>query len=39
MFYTEDREDFDHPEIHDELGGLSVELLFDSGMCVKRARG
>ena len=36
MFYTEDREDFDHPAIRDELLGRSVEMLFDSGMCVKR---
>lgn len=36
MFYTEDREDFNHPEIRDELLGLSVEMLFDSGMCVRR---
>ena len=38
MFYTEDKEDFDHPEIHDEFGGLGVEIMFESGMCVKRVR-
>jgi len=38
MFYTEDREDFDHPEIHDEFGDLGVEMMFESGMCVKRVR-
>ena len=38
MFYTEDKEDFDHPEIHDEFGGLGVEMMFESGMCVKRVR-
>jgi len=39
MFYTEDKEDFDHPEIHDEFGGLGVEMMFESGLCVKRVRG
>ncbi len=39
MFYTEDREDFDHPEIRDEFGGFGVEMMFESGMCVKRVRG
>lgn len=39
MFYTEDREDFNHPEIHEEFVGLGVEMMFESGMCVKRTRG
>ena len=39
MFYTEDKEDFDHPEIHDEFGDHRVEMVFESGLCVKRARG
>jgi hypothetical protein len=39
MFYTEDKEDFDHPKIHDEFGGLGVEMMFESGLCVKRVRG
>lgn len=39
MFYTEDREDFDHPKIHDEFGGLGVEMLFESGLCVKKVMG
>jgi hypothetical protein len=36
MFYTEDKEDFDHHEIHDEFGDHGVEMMFESGMCVKR---
>lgn len=36
MFYTEDKEDFDHHKIHDEFGGIGVEMLFESGLCVKR---
>ena len=39
MFYTEDKEDFDHPEIHDEFGDHGVEMMFESGMCVKRVMG
>ena len=39
MFYTEDKEDFDHQEIRDEFGGLGVEMMFESGLCVKRVRG
>ena len=39
MFYTEDKEDFDHHEIHDEFGDHGVEMAFESGLCVKRARG
>jgi hypothetical protein len=38
MFYTEDQEDFNHPEIHDEFGGLGAEMVFESGMCIKRVR-
>lgn len=38
IFYTEDKEDFDHPEIHVELGNSSVEIMFDSGACVERIR-
>lgn len=36
IFYTEDKKDFDYPEIHEELGNLNVELMFDSGKCVGR---
>ncbi len=39
IFYTEDKEDFDHPEIHVELGNLGVEIMFDSGACVERIKG
>lgn len=39
MFYTEDREDFDHPEIHEEFVGLGVEMMFESGLCVRRVMG
>ena len=39
MFYTEDKEDFDHHKIHDEFGGLGVEMMFESGLCVKRVVG
>jgi len=39
MCYTEDKEDFDHPEIHDGFGGLGVEMMFESGMCVKSVKG
>ncbi len=39
MFYTEDKEDFDHLEIHEELRNLGVEIVFESGMCVERVRG
>lgn len=38
LFYTEDKEDFDHPEIHVELGNSDVEIMFDSGACVERIR-
>ena len=38
IFYTEDKEDFDHPEIHVELGNSDVEIMFDSGACVERIR-
>ncbi|MHC1575462.1 MAG: hypothetical protein ACXQTY_06655 [Candidatus Methanogasteraceae archaeon] len=36
MFYTEEKEDFNHPEIHDEFGDQGVEMMFESGMCIKR---
>ena len=39
MFYTEDKEDFDHPEIHDEFDDHGVGVVFESGLCVKGARG
>ena len=39
MFYTEDKEDFDHPKIHDEFDDHGVEMVFESGLCVKGARG
>ena len=39
MFYTEDREDFDHSEIRVELGNSGVEIMFDSGACVERIKG
>ena len=39
MFYTEDREDFGHPEICVELENLGVEIMFDSGACVERIKG
>ena len=39
IFYTEDKEDFDHPEINEELGNLCVEIMFDSGACVERIKG
>ncbi len=39
MFYTENTEDFDQHEIHDEFGGLGIEMVFESGLCVKRVRG
>jgi len=39
MFYTEDKDDFDHLEIREELRNLGVEIVFESGMCVERVRG
>ena len=39
MFYTEDKEDFDHPKIRDELRDLCVDIVFESGMCVKKMKG
>jgi hypothetical protein len=39
MFYTEDKEDFDHPKIRDEVRDLCVEIVFESGMCVKKMKG
>ena len=36
MFYTEDKEDFDHPEIREVLRNSGVELVFDSGSCVEK---
>jgi len=39
IFYTEDKEDFEHPEIRVELENLSVEIMFDSGACVERIKG
>ncbi|PKP55818.1 MAG: hypothetical protein CVT89_07520 [Candidatus Altiarchaeales archaeon HGW-Altiarchaeales-2] len=35
IFLTKDREDFDYPEIHDELNDNRVKLMFSSGECVK----
>jgi len=39
MFYTEDKDDFDHPEIHEELRNFGVEMIFGSGFCVEKVRG
>jgi len=39
IFYTEDKEDFDHPEVNEELGNSGVEIMFDSGACVERIKG
>ena len=39
MFYTEDKDDFDHPEIHEELRNFGVEMIFVSGLCVEKVRG
>ena len=39
IFYTEDKEDFDHSEINEELENLGVEIIFDSGACVERIKG
>lgn len=39
MFYTEDKEDFDHPKIRDELRNMCVEIAFESGICVKKMKG
>ena len=36
MFYTEDKEDFDHLEICEGMRNLGVELVFGSGMCVEK---
>jgi len=38
IFYTADREDFDHEEIHQELKELNCELHFNSGEVVQRVR-
>jgi len=38
IFYTADRDDFDHEEIHQELRELNCELYFNSGEVVKRVR-
>jgi len=37
IFYTSDKEDFDHKEIRDELEEHGVEVHFDSGNVVQRA--
>jgi len=36
IFYTSDKEDFDHQEIRDELKEQCVEVHFDSGNVVRR---
>ena len=36
IFYTSDKEDFDHKEIRDELEEHGVEVHFDSGNVVQR---
>ncbi|MCK4734630.1 MAG: hypothetical protein KAT65_19400 [Methanophagales archaeon] len=36
IFYTSDKEDFDHKEIRDELEERGVEVHFDSGNVVQR---
>jgi len=36
MFITKDRDDFDHPEIRNELKELDCELYFSSGDVIKR---
>jgi len=36
IFYTTDKEDFDHPEIHKELKKLKTEIYFDSEETVQR---
>jgi len=38
IFYTADKEDFDHEEIHHELKDLNCELHFNSGEVVQRVR-
>jgi len=38
MFYTTDRDDFDHGGIHQELKELNCEIHFNSGEVVKRVR-
>jgi len=38
IFYTADKEDFDHEEIHHELEDLNCELHFNSGEVVQRVR-
>jgi len=38
IFYTADKEDFDHEEIHQELKELNCELHFNSGEVVQRVR-
>ena len=36
IFFTQDKEHFDHPDIHKELNDLGVELYFKSGEVVRR---
>jgi len=38
IFYTADKEDFDHEEIHHGLKELNCELYFSSGEVVERVR-
>jgi len=38
IFYTSDKEDFDHEEIRDELKEREIEVYFDSGNVVQRVR-
>ncbi len=35
IFYTSDKEDFDHKEIREELEELDIEVHFDSGKCLR----
>jgi len=39
IFYTSDKEDFDHQEIRDELKEQDVEIHFDSGNVVRHVMG
>ena len=38
LFLTRNRQDFDYPHIHQELGEFGMELLFSPGECVRRIR-
>ncbi|MFQ6055845.1 MAG: PIN domain-containing protein [Methanosarcinales archaeon] len=36
IFYTADKEDFDHPKIHNELQEIGVKICFKSGEVVRK---